>query len=144
MLDTPKAGWSRIEIGNWSDRCSYLDDVPYRLLETVDVVVRTGRPCAVRFDAEGWEYTMVFDQSETHILSDKTPDESPDVIFTLTTIDIRIRDIAKELITDLRKDVDGWANWMCYRPISEEELNERKKDILAWCDTLEQRVNYSL
>ena len=33
MLDTPKLGWSKIHIGTWSDRCSYLDDVPMKLLE---------------------------------------------------------------------------------------------------------------
>ena len=33
MLDTPKLGWSKIHIWTWSDRCSYLDDVPMKLLE---------------------------------------------------------------------------------------------------------------
>ena len=33
MLDAPKLGWSKIHIGAWSDRCSYLDDVPMKLLE---------------------------------------------------------------------------------------------------------------
>ena len=33
MLLKPKYGWSRLEIGNWSDRISYLDDAAFMLLE---------------------------------------------------------------------------------------------------------------
>ena len=36
MLKHDGAGWGHISIGDWSDRCSYLDDVPYALLDAVD------------------------------------------------------------------------------------------------------------
>ena len=64
MLSTPKYGWSTITIGNWSDRCSYIDDVPFMLLSAVDEVIRTRTTYSVKFDAEGYEYIIVFDEFE--------------------------------------------------------------------------------
>ena len=41
MLSTPNVGWSRITIGEWADRCSYLDDVPFMLLEAIAEAAKT-------------------------------------------------------------------------------------------------------
>ena len=86
MLKTPKYGWSEITIGDWHDRCSYLDDVPYRLLEAVDYTNRCGRPSSVKFDAEGWDYIIVFDQFETHIICYNFEGE-----YNYYTIDINLK-----------------------------------------------------
>ena len=51
----------------WSDRCSYLDDVLFLLLEGIEEALRTGNPVAARFDAEGWEYLIVFDLNASEI-----------------------------------------------------------------------------
>lgn len=52
MLDAPKYGWNRITIGPWSDRCSYLNDVPLELLEAMKQFRTTHLPTPVKFDAE--------------------------------------------------------------------------------------------
>lgn len=74
MLKEPKHGWSQITIGNWSDRCSYLDDVPFLLLEGMEGVCRTGNPVVAKFDAEGWEYLIVFDVYEDAVYGLHTKD----------------------------------------------------------------------
>ena len=50
MLDTPKYGWSHVSIGSWSDRCSYLDDVPMELLKASEAVPDDAPPdtCEIR------------------------------------------------------------------------------------------------
>lgn len=133
MLKTPKNGWSQITIGDWTDRCSYLDDVPYRLLEAVDDTNRTHRPTSVKFDAEGWEYVIVFDTFETHIIT-------CDFYGTwkYITVDIYIKDIIKELLSDIRNDLNAWSEWGY--ELREYEIEERKLDLEAWCNVIEKRL----
>ena len=133
MLTTPQYGWSEIIIGDWYDRCSYLDDVPYKLLEAVDVVNRTGRPYCAKFDAEGYEYIIAFDVHETHIIHCDFEGE-----YHYYTIEINIKDLARELLSDIRRDLDLWAEWPF--SVSEDEICERKKDLSAWCDVIEKRL----
>lgn len=133
MLKTPSCGWSEITIGDWHDRCSYLDDVPYILLEAVDHTNRCGRPSSVEFDAEGYKYIVVFNVYETHIICDNFDGE-----YNLHTIEINLKDLIRELLADIRRDIDAWSKWYC--DISEYEAEERKLDLDAWCNVIEQRL----
>lgn len=54
MLKFDGAGWGTISISDWSDRCSYMDDVPYALLEAAEETIRTGHKTVCEFDAEGY------------------------------------------------------------------------------------------
>lgn len=134
MLKTPQYGWSEITIGDWYDRCSYLDDVPYRLLEAVDFTNRTRRPSAVEFDAEGYEYIIVFDTWETHIIHNTFDGEE----YRLITIEIALKDLIRELIADIRRDLKEWSEWGY--DISCDEIEERKLDLNAWCNVIEKRL----
>ena len=71
MLDRPFCGWSKITIGSWSNRRSYLDDVPFILLQVISGLLSTMRPTSVKFDAEGYEFILVFDYGVVHIISSK-------------------------------------------------------------------------
>lgn len=133
MLKEPKHGWSQITIGSWSDRCSYLDDVPFLLLEGIEEVCRTGNPVAVRLDAEGWEYLIIFDLYETHIITET------DNGYTLKTETIRIKSLAEELIADIRRDLDGWSIWTDYGDMSDDQASERKKGLTVLCNIVEKR-----
>ena len=133
MLKTPWCGWSEIKIGDWHDRCSYLDDVPYRLLEAVDYTNRTGRPSAVKFDAEGGEYIIVFDEFETHIIN-----YDFECQYHYYTIEINLKDLIKELIADIRRDLIAWSEWGY--DINDYEAEERKADLDAWCNVIEKRL----
>jgi hypothetical protein len=133
MLETPWCGWSEIKIGDWHDRCSYIDDVPYRLLEAVDHTNRTGMPSSVKFDAEGWEYIIVFDMHETHIICNGFDDG-----YRYNTIDISLKDLIRELIADIRRDIVAWSKW--HYDVSEYEAEERKLDLEAWCNAIEKRL----
>lgn len=133
MLDKPKYGWSHITIGEWSDRCSYLDDVPYMLLEALEESCRTFKPVAVEFEAEGWNYIIVFNSFETHIISDKED------VYTHTCIEVDHRDLAHELITDIRNNLDDWAAFPCGN-MTIDEYEDRKKDLAVMCNILESRL----
>ena len=131
MLDAPKLGWSKIHIGAWSDRCSYLDDVPMKLLEAFVRCFRESEPQSVRFDAEGYEYILVFDTYQTCVITSKDGNE-------LTVLDVYYRTLAAECITDIRRDLDAWAAFM-YSDANSEVLQKRKDDMLWLCDTMEDQ-----
>lgn len=145
MLSKPKGGWSDITIGNWSDRCSYLDDVPFQLLKAIERVCKKEGIGSVKFDAEGWEYIIVFDLFNTHIISDKL-DEDEGIFYSVEgfnyfSIDTDYRELAKELISDIRRDVDGWSTWFSYRDMSEDEISERKENLLILCEMIEKKID---
>ena len=116
MLQKPKCGWSAITIGEWHDRCSYLVDVPIDLLKAVSGVIALNTPQAVEIDAEGYNYVIVFNAFETHIITET------DDGYTLTTIDIGIRHIAKELVSDIEADLDSWVEWPPHKQSAKDKL----------------------
>lgn len=129
MLSKPKYGWSAITIGDWSDRCSYLTDVPFQLLEAMYDSCKNHKPTAAAFDAEGWDYTIVFDWLETHIIISKDS-------FELKTIEINRDELAKELVEDIRNNIDEWASWIDYGDMDEKGKQFRKERLLAMCNDL--------
>ena len=133
MLTKPEHGWSCIKIGNWNERCSYLDDVPYLLLDAMESACRTWTPHCVKLDAEGWEYIIVFDMYETHIISDNC-----DKWFVYTSVECDLNKLSLEMIEDIRNNINSWAAWVPNQ--SDDEVNERKKDLSAFCDVFERRI----
>lgn len=139
MLETPKHGWSKITIGNWSDRCSYLDDVPFKLLNAIKKLYEGHEPVSVRFDAEGWEYIVVFDWHCTHIISESTDEECMNT-FNYLFIEVNRDDIAKELISDICRDIDEWSKWLSYCDMPEEMILGRKNELLLLCEKIEKML----
>lgn len=132
MLDKPVYGWCHIKIGNWVERCSdYLDDVPTMLFEALEESCRVRKPTAVEFDAEGYGYIIVFDSVHTYVIYD---DDSDDCMIR---INIGYDELAKQFVSDMRENLSDWAWWWAG---SDEEAEERMKDISVMCDILERRV----
>ena len=139
MLSKPVHGWSEITIGDWSDRCSYIDDVPFMLLEAIEGSCRANQPVAAKFDAEGWDYIIVFDQFETHIISTAPHSLKAQDSYSYHTIEIDRDELAKELISDIRKYIDYWTKWDGYCE-NADYVEECKKDLLVLCDVIEKRL----
>ena len=131
MLSKPNAGWSTITIGAWSDRCSYLDDVPFELLRALIRFCVTRMPAAVTFDAEGYEYTVLFTYSAVHIISDQDDGYS-----LHSEEEVNCDALAAELSTDIQRDIDEWTQWLSYRHLTEQELATRKAALLRLCEVL--------
>ena len=58
-------------------------------------------------------------------------DDSPE----LTVIDMRIEDIAKEVIKDFEKDYDEWIHWL-----PEDKSEERTKELNKMIDKLKKLI----
>lgn len=132
MLDTPKFGWSHITIGSWRERCSYLDDVPMELLEAIKLFLSTKRPTPLKFDAEGYEYILIFDLGVVHVIAENENDDA----YTLTSLEVDYKALANELAIDICRDIDEWTHWLYYMGTPEKELVQRKTRLLTLCDEI--------
>ena len=104
MLSTPYCGWTEITIGKWHDRASYLTDVPYDILKAIINTLKTGHASCVECDAEGWDYIIVFNTFDTHIITSRDG-------YELSSIDINIKNLAKEVYNDIHSNLNNWSDW---------------------------------
>ena len=132
MLLKPKYGWSRLEIGSWSDRISYLDDAAFMLLETIIKSYEEPAIQDVEFDAEGYEWKLVFDGEKATVITEKDETE-------ITNLDVSRKDIAKGIINDIRHDVREWVHFV-YWDLTASEYIERESKLLDMCDKLEMLI----
>jgi len=132
MLINPHAGWVNIRIGEFEDRASYLTDVPIDILDALIKSYKEHKPATIEFDAEGWEYIIVINTYETHIIdypyrTDEEYLSSEDDKQVLTTVEIDRDTLAKDLISDIENDYDKWVHWMYFD--DENEISERKENL---------------
>lgn len=120
-------------MGTWSGRLSNLDDPAFDLLWAVERALRTCRPSAVKFDAEGHEYIIIFDEYEQFIITSHAPT-------MLTRIGINLTDIVSCLVRDIRKDIDLWAAFPAGMEDSQSELEDRKIDLGILLSVVEKRL----
>lgn len=132
-LETPQHGWSKLHLGSWSGRLSYVDDPAFDLLWAVERALRTKQPSAVRFDAEGHEYIIIFDWYDQFVITDRDTPE-------LTRIDMKLKDVAAALVRDIRKDLDLWAAFPASAEDSQFELEDRKIDLGILLSVVEKRL----
>lgn len=132
MLSKPEYGWSNITIRDWSDRCSYIDDIPVMLLDAIYQQLCNNTIQAVGFDAEGYEYIIIFDKFYTHIITYKDN-------ITYKTIEIDIETIAKELVDDIQADLELWISWS-YKSLSKTQEKRRKMILNDFCYQIRELI----
>lgn len=132
VLSKPFAGWTYLTIGNWTDRCSYIDDVPFLLLEAIEQSCRERRPIAVELDAEGWSNIIVFDSIYTHIISDNVP--GGNLTFKYHFVELDKGDVALGIVNSILENIEDWARFTDYGDMNEDQFSERVKDLKALCE----------
>lgn len=147
MLDKPEHGWSRITIGDWSERCSYLDDVPIELLNAFISTISYKTPSFVRFDAEGWEYLIVFSVNSVEIFTEEPNDgyyNSP--IYRYKYVPIELKELASELLSDIRQNLGAWGLWdtnISDKGFCEWTRAVRETNLMILCSKLEKLCTIS-
>lgn len=104
MLNKPQYGWCDINIGTWHDRASYLTNPHIDLLDAFLGLYRSRKAQVVDCDAEGWEYKIVIDFFEVHIIESKEE-------YKYYSFDIDSKYLALELIKDIEYNIDEWSKW---------------------------------
>ena len=146
MIELSSGCWARLSIGEWRDRLSYLDDVPFDLLNAMIEGCQNHSPVSVKFNAEGYEYIVVIDFLDTYVIYEeseaaampmtKSCEKRCVVDDDCAVIHFKVprRDLAAELIKDIRSDVKGWAEFYSVEP---EEIGPRQLELLSLCRKLE-------
>lgn len=143
MIGKPKFGWSHIHIADWEERLSYLDDVPFELLKALIDGCKNHRPVCVKFDAEGYEYILVFEWHNVYVLYQdtflpRTLKNQGTSHFQALCLEADRDELGKELIRDIRENADEWATFYAMCDEYTNERNEdRKRLLLALCNELE-------
>lgn len=132
MLSNPKAGWCELEIGDFKGTPSYLTDVPVDLLTAFIDYYKKGIGVSF-FDEEGSEFNLLLSNYSAYIIycgNESTLYEFPN---------IDIDNLAKELIADIKSNVDSWANF--YASSSSCMFWSNKLTLVSLVSDLEELVN---
>lgn len=129
-LDKPAHGWVDIHVGEFVDRASYLTDVLMDILQSLIFSYEHHLPAAIKFDAEGWEWMLVIDNYDVHIISNNC-DEG----FTYYNYEISKSEFTKEVIKNILEYIDDWSNWD-FDTTGEKAVARRKELILVLIDKL--------
>lgn len=117
MFSIPKNGWVNLTIENWTDRASYLTDVPQDVLEAcISFMKNPSRPACISFDAEGWEYILIIGHYNTYVIEDK--DEERLYCFEKSSTDL-----IEEIYTDINNNLYDWSMWSF-----NSDIEERRKE----------------
>ena len=134
MLSNPKAGWCELEIGDFKGTPSYLTDVPVDLLTAFINYYKNGIG-AVFFDEEGSEFNLLLSNYSAYIIY--VDFENKSTLYEFPDIDID--NLAKELITDIKSNIDYWANF--YASSSSCMFWSNKLTLVSLVSDLEELVN---
>lgn len=124
MLTKPDHGWTNLQIGQFSERASYLTDVPNDCLDAFIYALQNKVPITVFFDAEGWDFHLVASYYQSYVIVDK--DDAKMFAFDKTVLEL-----AKELYEDINNNFDSWVNWESYDDDDTDEEKEIKTETLV-------------
>ena len=125
MLSKPCAGWTKVTIGDFEGRASYMTDIPMDCLIAFINALEYNIPASVLFDEEGSGFTLVTSVDGTYIISER---EEP----KLFVINKGFLKLVRELINDIEDNLEDWVLWDYdyeFHNDSEGILNERRNII---------------
>ena len=105
MLTRPEHGWADVCIGDYRLRISYIEPVPEMLLTAFIRALSTKGRADVTFDAEGWKWRLESDRVTRLTMMEEAVETH--------TVAISVRELAREAIDDIRRDLDAWSLWCC-------------------------------
>lgn len=130
MILNPRHGWCNFDLQDFHGTPSYLTDVPVDILEAfIDFFIK-GQGMAW-FDEEGTEFTLVLTPYSMFIIEEK---DKP-ILHDYTKINPK--ELAKELIDDIKKDMNGWSQFI---PDDREEIQAHRDNIRRLISELEKHV----
>ena len=105
MISNPKHGWNNFDLKAFHGPPSYSTDVPVDLLNAFIQYHLTGTGVAW-FDEEGAEFTLIITPYSLFIIEEK------DKPVLNNFYEMNIRNLEKELIEDIGKDLTGWSEFI--------------------------------
>lgn len=123
MLTRPEHGWSTVTIGRHKLDVSYIEPVA-EMLVTALIRALTCDEASVTFDAEGWRWRLDFSGDETRLTLMTS-------VVKTHVVPMTAREMAREVLADLRRDMDAWGGFCSWSGADQEA------DLTRLCDQLE-------
>ena len=143
ILTKPSYGWSSLNLTDvngveHSFTLSYIDDVSYMLLNTIDKsftnpMYLTGDDFNIQFDAEDWGWNLVSNWDSAYVITSKDKLE-------IFEFEIERIELVKAILDCLEEDYQEWGNFCCDVNESCYELNAN--DFLAEVKRVKEKVDY--
>lgn len=142
ILTKPSYGWSSLNLTGMNGvECtfplSYIDDVPYMLLNTIDKsftnpMYLNGDDFNIQFDAEDWGWNLVSNWGSTYVITSKDKLE-------IFEFEIERIELVKAILDCLEEDYQEWGNFCCDVNESCYELNAN--DFLAEVKRVKEKID---
>lgn len=133
MISNPEYGWCTFKLRTFIGNPSYLTNVPLDLLNTFIDCYKNGMGMAW-FDEEGSEFTLVINPYSIFIIEER---EKNPVLHNFS--EMRVEFLAKELISDIENDLDGWSDFAVIGD-DEDEFRANRAMIKQALDELKHYV----
>lgn len=122
MISNPKYGWCDFKLRNFRGRPSYLTDVPVDLLDAF-IGYYTNGMGMTWFNEEGTEFTLVINPYSLYVIEEK----GKSILYDFS--EMIIEKLARELIDDIEKDLDGWSVEFVITN-NQEEITQHRNEII--------------
>lgn len=120
MISNPKNGWCNFDLGTFHRTPSYLTDIPVDLLDAF-IQYHYARTGIVWFDGEDTGFfTLVIVPGSLFII------EENDGPILHDFSELSIKDLEKELIEDIEKDLTGWFEFTIIEDKKETIKHEKE------------------
>jgi len=127
MLTKPEDGWVNVQLEGFSERASYMTDIPNDCLDAFIYALQNNLPTVIFFDAEGWDFNLVASWYQSYVILDKD---------NVKVFEIKkdLFELANELYEDINNNLNDWLNWDYVD--DEEELKEYREKLITKLNTL--------
>lgn len=137
MLKKPNAGWSELSIGQFKREVGNLTDVPCDLIKAFSNFFDYGSGVS-SFDCEPYQFDLIF--SYTMGVGVAQIAYIADCESEIFCENIKIPDLAKEFIEDIKSNIDAWSKWHGFQDGYSKVDKKYKKKILKGIKRLEKKL----
>lgn len=137
MLGIPKYGWSKFSVGKFEKDVSYLTNVPCDLIKAFLDFFDHGSGI-VSFNCEPYQFDLIFSYTIAGGFAQHAyiVDSESDIFCE----SIKITDLAKEFIEDIKRNIDEWSKWRGFDDGYSSINKKYKKEILKGISLLEKKL----
>ena len=131
-ITKPLAGWSSIIVNDNASEfigsLSYIDPVPFIFLDIIKSFLQTGQKQQFEFDEEGTAFIMTLENEQLSFTRENKNTNNT------TIFDVEAKEVCNQIITEIEKNLNDWAEFDAVGQTSEEfiaEVEENKSLLLS-------------
>lgn len=139
MFGKPRHGWTSIHIADFDAPASYLTDIPFDVLASIEAYYKLFTPLSIMFNGEEFgEYYIVSNYFSTYII---TNEEEHGKLYDL---EINTNQLIDEMMEDIEKHFPEWSEWIVIADTVEEfesEVKEREQSLYKRLDEVKKIIH---